>query len=397
MRNILYISMATPYKAVPHAGGKTFYHYIKNLQDTPGFHVELIAKLQDRDYADDGTLSNVKKHYVKNQPLSIMHPVQSLRDIASKINPFSKYGNVLRDSIYRGISAECRKLDTEPDVVILEFTWIVLWVEQVRKWFPKAKIIASEHDVSYLGSQRLYETERDPLKKIWLRSTYHNIKRRELAALSKCDVIMPHNIKDKELLIGDGIKEEDIWILTPYFQNKTICRKADYKTILFYGAMDRPENEEAAIWFIQYVMPALKGSDIQFVILGADPSERMRAYASKSIYITGYVDDVSPYMERCTCAVVPLIHGAGIKVKTLEFLAMGVPVLANTVGIEGIPAINGRDYVHCESAKEYIDTIKAFFFRKIDITIFEENAKKFMKDNFDLKTAFQDYKNILMS
>ena len=95
MINILYISMVLPYHNVASGGGKTFYHYIKGVQDDPDFHVTLLAKQLPGETFDTRNLDKVNYHALSNPKLSIRHPWLAASEIWSKLNPFRKYGNTL--------------------------------------------------------------------------------------------------------------------------------------------------------------------------------------------------------------------------------------------------------------------------------------------------------------
>ena len=70
------------------------------------------------------------------------------------------------------------------------------------------------------------------------------------------------------------------------------------------------------------------------------------------ITVTGFVKEISKYFEQSLCLVAPLVLGAGIKIKVLEAMSAGLPVLTNQIGIEGIPAQNGIHYYYCERPQE---------------------------------------------
>lgn len=109
-------------------------------------------------------------------------------------------------------------------------------------------------------------------------------------------------------------------------------------TILFWGAMNRIENNSAIIYFINKVFPIIKSlhpTSILYVI-GSSPSEELLRYSSSSIVITGYVHDPSRYFKQASIGIAPLTQGAGIKVKVLEMLEAGLNVVSTEVGAEGI-------------------------------------------------------------
>ena len=393
MTDVLYISMALPYKKVSHAGGKTFYYYIKALQDDENYHVSLIAKVLPGEQCDIENLSRVQFYPVENQKMTFRHPIRTIKDINSKINPFRNYGNTLRQSIYDQILNKLKRLKTKPDIIVLEFTEMVLLAPQIKKIFPDVRLLASEHDVSYLGYERKVINESNVIKRFIKIIKYRIRKSNELKSLALCDSVMPHNCKDQSLLIKDGIPEHKIYVLTPYFQRTNCERRPDNKTVLFYGAMGRNANVDAAIWFIENVLPRISNANVRFVVLGSNPQERLLKYKSEKVIITGFVDNIVPYFESCMCMVAPLKDGAGIKVKVLEALRAGVPVLTNEIGIEGINAKDGSEYIHCDDANDYVVAIGKMTSGEIDLSTMSVNEKKLMEREYNLDEAVETYKS----
>ena len=67
----------------------------------------------------------------------------------------------------------------------------------------------------------------------------------------------------------------------------------------------------------------------------------------------------------------------------LEGLSSGIPVLTNNIGIEGISAQSGKEYIHCEKAEDYIRAISDILDGKIDTGQMGLKAKDFIRNNFD--------------
>lgn len=115
------------------------------------------------------------------------------------------------------------------------------------------------------------------------------------------------------------------------------------RSVLFFGAMARPENYLSAIWYIENVMPRIQDLKLKFVVLGSNPAEVFEKYINDEVIVTGFVEDVTPYFEKSLCLVAPLVLGAGIKVKILEAMSAGIPILTNAIGIEGISATTQKN------------------------------------------------------
>lgn len=391
---ILWISSSPPYSKNSTAGGQTFNYYFKNISRDKRFNVRLIALVDSK-----------TKDSVENEMDGIPHKLVSSENswkkfvnIDSKYNPWTKYSGLISNYRAMRILEEVKNYKKEgynPDAVILEWTNTVILAKEIKKIFPDSKFVASEHDVTFVGYERKKEYYKG-LKKLLWKIKYVNEKRIELDSLKMCELVLPHNADNRNVLVNEGIDLNKIMGLVPYYNNMSECnRNSNQKDILFFGAMARMENSLSALWFIDNVLPLLSDIDIRFVVLGSNPTEELKAKESERIHVTGFVDAVEPYFEKSMCLVAPLVLGAGIKVKVLEAMSSGIPVLTNDIGIEGITAIDGRDYLHCVSPQEYASAIREIHNNKIDVKNLETNAKGMLKEHFSIEQSLHQYQDKL--
>jgi len=109
--------------------------------------------------------------------------------------------------------------------------------------------------------------------------------------------------------------------------------------VVFTGAMDYWPNVDAVRWFAERVWPQVRESvpQARFFIVGARPTDAVRLLARRDeVVVTGWVEDVRPYLAHARLAVAPLRIARGIQNKVLEAMAMAVPVLASPAAMEGI-------------------------------------------------------------
>ena len=375
---LLWIANCVPCKGIKHAGGKTFQYYFNRFKDSKEFDIRLIG------FSDQLDRDTIEKELYDTKHIIIYRDsfnIKKLCNISSNFNPFHKYAGMIsnyyalktKESVMR-----YKNEGYEPNVIILEWTNIVLLIDEIKKIYPNAHYIASEHDVSFVGAERQVHYY-SGIKKFYESIHFNTLKKRELYSLKQCDLIMPHNKDNIVLLEKEGIsKSKCQWLIPYYFDMHNIKRKSNQKDILFYGAMSRKENFLSAEWFIKNVMPLLSKYDVRFVILGGNPPNSLVDCQSNCVHVTGYVEDIKPYFSNAMCFVAPLVLGAGIKVKILEALSAGIPVLTNNIGIEGIPACKGKEYIHCETAQEYKNAIIDILNGNINASLLENNAKKFI-------------------
>ena len=192
-------------------------------------------------------------HYRKN----IKNLYWMIRYRMRKYNFLSYYGILLTPYIEMKVKKELLKLlkgqDSAPDLIILQWTQMVLFINEIKEIFPNTPIICIEEDVAFLSSQRQYNMEKNPLLKFILKTQYKRLKQKEIEALSIADQIVLNNPKDLNLVQQCNVITPK-WYWSPYFnsmlENQYIGDKMD---VLFYGAMNRPENWKSIIWFIENV------------------------------------------------------------------------------------------------------------------------------------------------
>lgn len=399
-KKIIWVASNAPYSGAPAAGGQTFNFYLNKFKKDKDLNVRLVC------WGDINKKEEIEKeqsdivHHVIYTERSFTAKLKKISNIESSYNPWNRNANLISNYCVREIINTLTKWKSEgytPDCIILEWTNTVVLASKIHEIFPDTKLIASEHDVTFVGYERKANYYHGIKRIIW-QHKYQHEKRVELDALRFCDWILPHNADNKKVLIDNGIDETKIQWLTPYYHNMIdVIRRPDNRDIIFFGAMSRPENYLSAIWFIKNVMPLMDDLDVRFVVVGSNPPEELRRFQSKRVVITGFVKDIIPYFETSMCFVAPLVLGAGIKVKILESLSSGIPVLTNNIGIEGIHAERETVYFHCDDAQDYNTVIRKLCSRQIDTGSVAAKSKEFIKQYFNIEKSLDNYISLCKS
>jgi polysaccharide biosynthesis protein PslH len=129
----------------------------------------------------------------------------------------------------------------------------------------------------------------------------------------------------------------------------------DPSSLVFVGTMHYQPNVDAAIHFIRDVMPLLwrDRPDLVFTAVGHHPPPELARLAGPRVVITGSVPDVRPYVHRASVVVVPLRSGSGTRLKILEAMAMGRPVISTRMGMEGLDAQPGDDLLVADEPEQF--------------------------------------------
>lgn len=386
MNRIIWISQFVPFDKVAHAGGQIHNYYIKKLFSNHCYDLNLISfgdnneiEAAKKDLSDFGIIYDIYAWDAENFFLDLYRRILRREGM---INPKSKYAGATSNYYYFRIK-NSKLMKENPDIIILQWTQMVLFLPVLKKAYPKCKFIAIEEDVMYLSYYRKIDAANSWVDKKMKSIQFKQLKKAELSALNLADLVILNNPKDERLINDEGIVKT--WHWTPYFNNMIMNERDEYcsKDIIFYGAMSRRENHESVMWFINNIFNKIDDSEVRFVIVGNKPQKELIDLQSDRIIVTGFVDSVAPYFQNALCCVAPLVMGAGVKIKVIEALSAGVPVLTNDIGIEGIPAENGKEYLYCKSPDDYLKSIKELIENPDISKRISINAKRFIEKNYN--------------
>jgi sugar transferase (PEP-CTERM/EpsH1 system associated) len=234
----------------------------------------------------------------------------------------------------------------QPDVVLCEWLPYVIYA----KTLSTVTRLVSAHNIEADIWRRYHETERNAARRWYIRRQWRKVERFERAAVHWVDGALAVSALDRAELrrsrtdlptriVPNGV-DLDYFSPTP----QPHCRRQ----LVFTGSMDWRPNQQAARYFAGEILPRLRGSrpQLECTFVGRDPPSEIRALERMpGIHVTGTVDDVRPYVERAAVYIVPLQIGGGSRLKILEALAMGRPVVSTGVGAEGLEVRNQQHLI----------------------------------------------------
>ncbi len=172
--------------------------------------------------------------------------------------------------------------------------------------------------------------------------------------------------------------------------------------LVFVGAMDASHNIDAARFFALNVMPELRKryADATFSIVGARPTPEVTALADHpGVIVTGRVESMVDQLHKAVVCVVPLRTGFGIKNKTLEAMAAGVPVVGSDRGLEGL-AVEGEGVplraLRANQVEEYVKAIGRLYEQPELRAKLSEQGRSLVESTYTWGQAGQAYEKALM-
>lgn len=131
------------------------------------------------------------------------------------------------------------------------------------------------------------------------------------------------------------------------------------REVLFMGALSASFNRDALEYFAASIYPLLDDADCDVTIVGGELPDGARSLASQPrVRVIGRVPDVREYLHRAACIVIPLRFGGGLRIRTLEAMMAGLPVVCSSVAMAGMDFEPGRDYLQADTPADTAASIR---------------------------------------
>ncbi len=283
--------------------------------------------------------------------------------IDTRINPFSALSYIFKKGSYnidRFKSQRFRLLlkkylkEQQPTIVIFESIYLANYFSLIKK-YSSAKIIIRSHNVEFLIWERLATNESSLFKRLYFKKLAKDLKKAELQILNKIDGIAFISREDEKILKESGVKTYSTTIPISITPAQELSNYA-INSFFYIGSMNWMPNIEAANHLINYIFPEIRKSipDAVLYIAGSSMPESIVSNIETGIEVVGYVDSISNFMTTKGILLAPIKSGSGVKIKIIEAMNFGTPILTTPLGIEGIEGENGRDFIVAKTDTNFI-------------------------------------------
>ncbi|MFH0729723.1 MAG: glycosyltransferase [Pseudomonadota bacterium] len=253
------------------------------------------------------------------------------------------------------------------------------------KAYTNAKIIYDTVDLHYLRETRRAGIEADPERRREAGELAAAWKQKELFLANEADVTLVVSPAEKTLLENETAFNGKVSVVSNVHTIEARGNGFEEREgLMFIAGFDHTPNEDAVMWFVEAIFPDLQKRipNLRFTIVGSNPSERVRALASESITVTGYLADVSPFFRNAKVFVSPLRYGAGVKGKVGQSMAHGLPVVTTSMGAEGMGLIDGVNALITDDADEFCRKVEALYNDKALWEKISDNGLRVIEKHF---------------
>ncbi len=212
---------------------------------------------------------------------------------------------------------------------------------------PARLRVLDEQNVEVELYRRLWRCERAPLRKLSRLLDWWAVADFERQWLARADAVTACSERDRAALeprarsgtvalIPNGVDVDGI---------RCVHVGREPETLVLVGGMSYMPNVDGAQFLVREVLPRVwvERPGVRVLLVGSDPAPAVKALAGPRVEVTGTVPDVVPYLHRAALTVVPLRSGGGTRLKILEAMAAGTPVVSTRIGAEGLDLCDGDE------------------------------------------------------
>jgi len=243
-----------------------------------------------------------------------------------------------------------------PDVMQFEFHTMAQHVDQAKD----CAAVLVEHEPGAAAARDRWRSSggwRKPILQCDLRTW----EIYEGASLGKFHAVVCFTEKDRRELLALA-PDARIFVIPPgasALSPPEAPGAVQANTILFVGNFIHPPNVEAALRLAGVIFPRVRARHPEAVLqlVGDAPPAAVRSLAGPGVIVTGRVSDVSKFLNAAAVVVAPLWTGGGIRIKVMDALALGKPLVATPLAVEGMDVVHGRDLLLARTDERFADSI----------------------------------------
>ncbi|MBT8194794.1 MAG: glycosyltransferase [Bacteroidia bacterium] len=380
---VLQLCLRVPFP--PRDGGAIAMYNITKALWSQNVDVDVLSVNTPKHFVDVSAIDN---HFVAKTNLETV-------DINTAVKPVAALSHLIKNQSYQVSRFYCKKFEEKLieklqkgnyDVVQLESLFMAPYLQVIRE-HSKAKIALRAHNVEHIVWHRLYQNEKNPVTKWYLKKLTAQLKQFEIETLQNIDAVV--SISQEDLNYFKQVNHNIQSIVFPlsldleeYRQQSTVNEEF---SVFHLGSMDWFPNIEGVNWFLKNVHSKLINAipNIQIFLAGKNMPSNILNKKFKNITVEGNIDNPVQYMQGKDIMIVPLFSGSGMRVKIIEGMALGKVVISTSIGAEGINYTDKKNILIANTPDEFVNAINELQKNKNMYHMIAENARQLVSDDYD--------------
>ncbi len=356
---LLFLTGQTPYP--PHAGGalRTF-GLIKGLHEA-GYTVDLLT------FAEPGQPDPASTPLARlcAEIVSVPAPRRSIPSRLADVL-FSSNADMARRFYSQQFQAalKSRLVNVAYDLVQIESLEMAAYLPTIRTVRPAVNVVYDSFNAEFDLQRGIYQIDRRSLARlpgaIYSLIQWRRLTQFERSICQKVDRVLAVSEADAEafrrLAPGSTVDVVPNGIFADEYAHSTQQLDLGSAALLFTGTMNYRPNVDAVVWFADHVLGEIRKAvpEARLFVVGNKPHGRLDSIRQRpDVEVTGFVQDVLPFLHSAAVYVAPLRMGSGTRLKLLQAMAAGCAVVSTHVGAQGLSAKPGQEIILADDVTSF--------------------------------------------
>lgn len=256
-------------------------------------------------------------------------------------------------------------------------------------------VILDEHNAVWKVLERLRQETRNPLKRWLLGREVQYIRRAEGEVCRRAQAVLAVSESDRQALVEVAGQEATISVVPIAVDSTQYAAIRQSRApvpgrLLTIGTLFWPSNSTGLAWWLRtgYANLQQRYPGVTYDIVGPRPPAELRWLARKyaSVKLHGYIADTTPFWQQAAALAVPLRSGGGVRVKILEAMAMGVPIISTSIGCEGLEVKDGTHLLIADTPEAFAAACAHMLQDQQLAATLAHNAYRLLRERYDAPT-----------
>ena len=395
MTRVLWITRKCPYPALD--GFRRLTLSSLTALVSQGSRIKLIVIGQD----DPGRVVPTAAGDIEDIEHLRFEPTMGPREIAR--GTFSTYpANIAKhdsSALFGHLSDDA--LNGEYGMIVLDSFHLSTWLKAVRDRFPGSPVVLRQHNLEWRVVEGHAEHVGSPIKQALYRWQARKLKTLELKMIPQFDMCV--SISDVERLeLGREAPRARVMTIPCSIDTAGDTRAAGEQVpkaydLCFIGRLDWYPNRHGLLWFLREVYPRVRQEhpDVTLAAIGMTADFPVSEFENENVTFTGIVEDSGEVLSSCRLFLNPVFYGGGVRIKTLDVMALGLPMVSTRKGVEATGAEPDTHFLPAETVEEFAQQTTRALSHPDEIKLMGDRARQHVSERFSPKVVSKAWGELL--
>lgn len=393
LKKLLFLTTQLPYP--PESGGviKSF-HLLQHFCLHYTVTLATLLKNDDKNYQSTLLTKVSLAEFIGEEIVSERNAVNYLKSVLAR-KTLNEYRNF---SIEFAAKIEAQLITT--DVVFIDHFEMFQYVPNNYS----GKVVFHEHNAEWLLWERFSKIEANPIKSFLLGLESKRIRKKEIDFVNRSNITFA-SPNDKNALQKNGAELKKLKE-TYHLGNDNLLKLSDpnysdlSNDIIFMGTLSWEANVDGLLYFLSEVFPLVLKADskVKLNIVGRNPDPRIIVASEKypeNVILHGFVDNLKDVFRLGRVFILPLRFGSGMKVKCLDALYSGIPIVTTSIGAEGIELEQNKHALICDNTDDFSNALLTLLSSPEKWKAMSEESRALARDKYTWQAHLQEIGNAL--